>query len=45
MSNKWSEKIAGGWRSAVKKIQNLAPAKTAAGGPSGPGEAGIRFPR
>ncbi|MEY9096662.1 methyl-accepting chemotaxis protein [Paenibacillus sp. RC84] len=44
MSNKWSEKIAGGWRSAVKKIQNLAPAKTAAGGPSGPGGGGNSVP-
>ncbi|MEC0249454.1 methyl-accepting chemotaxis protein [Paenibacillus chitinolyticus] len=44
MSNKWSEKAAGGWRSAVKKIQNLAPNKSAAGGPSGPGRAGTSVP-
>ncbi|MFF2158882.1 methyl-accepting chemotaxis protein [Paenibacillus chitinolyticus] len=44
MSNKWSEKAAGVWQSAVKKIQNLAPNKSAAGGPSGPGGAGTSVP-
>ncbi|WP_217562162.1 methyl-accepting chemotaxis protein [Paenibacillus sp. GbtcB18] len=44
MSNKWSEKAAGVWQSAVKKIQNLAPNKSAAGSPSGPGGAGTSVP-
>ncbi|WP_372009315.1 methyl-accepting chemotaxis protein [Paenibacillus chitinolyticus] len=44
MSNKWSEKAAGVWQSAVKKIQNLAPNKSAAGGPSGPGGTGTSVP-
>ncbi|MFS0836332.1 methyl-accepting chemotaxis protein [Paenibacillus sp. 1P03SA] len=37
MSNKWSEKAAGVWESAARKIKNLAPAKTASGDPSGQG--------
>ncbi|MFD7524792.1 methyl-accepting chemotaxis protein [Paenibacillus chitinolyticus] len=44
MSNKWSEKAAGVWQSAVKKIQKLAPNKSAAGSPSGPGGAGTSVP-